>query len=207
MHSISWPTLLASALVAILTTLAVEYFAKPGLEARKDRIVEKGQEKRNAIKQIIRLYHLLTDLRISYGKSEVFRGRPEWDDVMRERVRKMSIEIGELEGSLFQTIRMPSQVHDEWIHTTAIIYGFSRLFLVIQDLPENRWQEIEAATESLANYGDLLTTSKWDVWRRRKLIEQIKSSPLYTEALNDRNRYKASEENASVSSSQQDETA
>jgi hypothetical protein len=44
MHSILWASILASAGVALVTTLLVEYLAKPGLEARKDRIIENRRE-------------------------------------------------------------------------------------------------------------------------------------------------------------------
>jgi hypothetical protein len=52
MHSVLWASILASAGVALIVTLVVEYFAKPGLEARKDRILEDRREKRAAIKGI-----------------------------------------------------------------------------------------------------------------------------------------------------------
>lgn len=52
MHSILWASILASAGVAVVTTLAIEYLAKPGLEARKDRILEKRREQRAAINEM-----------------------------------------------------------------------------------------------------------------------------------------------------------
>jgi hypothetical protein len=39
-------TVLVSALVAAVVTLGIEYFAKPSLEARKDRIVERARRRR-----------------------------------------------------------------------------------------------------------------------------------------------------------------
>jgi hypothetical protein len=46
-------TVLTSALVAAVVTLSIEYFAKPGLEARKDRIVER-QKRRRAVLEHVR---------------------------------------------------------------------------------------------------------------------------------------------------------
>src|SRR5437016_5681134 len=47
MHSILWASLLASAGVALVTTLLIEYLAKPGLEARR-RAYDTGGQNRPA---------------------------------------------------------------------------------------------------------------------------------------------------------------
>ena len=52
MHLVLWASLLASAGVAAVTTLLVEYLAKPWLEARKDRILDKGRQQRTALNDI-----------------------------------------------------------------------------------------------------------------------------------------------------------
>lgn len=49
MHSVLWAGILASAGVTLVTTLAVENLAKPGLEACKERILENNREWRTAV--------------------------------------------------------------------------------------------------------------------------------------------------------------
>lgn len=58
MHSTLWASIFASAVVAVVTTLLVEYLAKPGLEARKERILESKRERRTALKNIDRATYL-----------------------------------------------------------------------------------------------------------------------------------------------------
>ena len=58
MHSILWASILASAGVALVTTLLVEYLAKPGLEARKERILEDKRARRVSVKGILRAWFI-----------------------------------------------------------------------------------------------------------------------------------------------------
>jgi hypothetical protein len=58
-------SILASAGVALVTTLLVEYLAKPSLEVRKDRILETNRDKRKAIKGIWQVHCLLGELQLN----------------------------------------------------------------------------------------------------------------------------------------------
>ena len=62
MHSVLWASILASAGVAIVTTLLVEYLAKPGLEARKERILEDRRQQRTALNNMKQSLYLATRL-------------------------------------------------------------------------------------------------------------------------------------------------
>src|ERR1035438_6660739 len=45
-----WASILAAAAVSVVTTLLVEYLAKPWLELRKDRILEADQRRREVLR-------------------------------------------------------------------------------------------------------------------------------------------------------------
>lgn len=100
MHSVLWASIFASAGVALVTTLLVEYFAKPGLEARKDRILESSRERRTAIKQIRQVYFLVAD---------IYAHRPE-NEVLRQRAHKIALDIERLMDGVFQVINVPQPV-------------------------------------------------------------------------------------------------
>lgn len=55
MPTISWDTVVTAAATAVFVTLAVEYFAKPRLEARKERILDALRARRELLTLITRL--------------------------------------------------------------------------------------------------------------------------------------------------------
>jgi hypothetical protein len=71
MHSILLASILASAGVALVTTLLVEYLAKPWLEARKERILDKSRQRRAALTNFLRTINLANRL-----LTATFAGRP-----------------------------------------------------------------------------------------------------------------------------------
>jgi hypothetical protein len=108
MHSILWASILASAGVAVVTTLLVEYLAKPGLEARKDRILEDRRQKRSALKDIKRCSSLARQLYV-WGRARA-EGADEITVALKEQAQKMAEEIDELAKRAYGPIKVPASV-------------------------------------------------------------------------------------------------
>jgi hypothetical protein len=177
MRTVSWPTLLASALVALVVTLLIEYLAKPGLEARKDRIVENSREQRSALKSLDRATNLAGALHSSYflAKLATITYPPEATKVLAERAHKMAADVEELLSKAFEEIDVPEWMVRDWGTTIAIVTGFPLLFNNTKtDPPEEAWEEFDKAAAHLDDFVALLTTSKWRLWRRHKLTTKIK---------------------------------
>ena len=80
MHSVLWASILASAGVALVTTLLVEYLAKPWLEARKDRIVEKNRDQRKGIKDVWQAVIYTVRLQVHIDRVDTGAVLPEYID-------------------------------------------------------------------------------------------------------------------------------
>jgi hypothetical protein len=172
MHSISWPTLLASAVVALATTLLVEYLAKPWLEARKDRILDKGRQHRTALNGVKRSTLLLYRLM-------VYRNNPQMIHLMNERIARVMAEVEENMLTAFGFMNIPQSVGKQWDDTTSALNAYSLAFpTVMQNPPDDYWTDLYAAFCQLRNFEMLLSISKWHVLRRRKLVSEIKSFDL-----------------------------
>jgi hypothetical protein len=203
-HSVVWASALASAFVAIVTTLVVEYIAKPGLEARKERILEDRRQQRKVLRNLDRCTFLAGRL---IGLAQLKPGEYDQEimNAQKDEAGKMVAEIEGIAVNTFEVMNVPAWIDDDLRKTIGAVGAFSLGLKVKGHAPKEAWGTFDSATDRLDDFIALFATSKWHALRRRKLIRKIKSSPLYTEALNDRNRYR--EENASVSSSHQDETA
>lgn len=167
MGSIFWASLIASSIIAALTTLIVEYVAKPRLEARKDRILETFRERRIALKDVKKAAHLAGRLS-TYKHGD---GLPE----LAERANKIAEELDSLTVSVYEALYAPEDVEDEWSRVTASINGFTITFRRTKP-DEKSWKEFGAATDLLQPFAILFSTPRWK-WRRRKiLIRNIKAA-------------------------------
>jgi hypothetical protein len=187
MHSVSWPSILASALVALVVTLVVEYLAKPGLEARKDRIIEYNREQRAALRDIRRAAYLAFSLcnrskRIGYKTTVT-----EAADYINEEALKMAQEIEELVENSRTIVDVPTWMYDEWVESADRIVAFVtalRLapglpgFYVGSKAPDEMWATFHAAAIRLNDLPTWRETSNWRFRRKRKLAMKIKLSPL-----------------------------
>jgi hypothetical protein len=115
-------SLIASAAVAIATTLVVEYAAKPTLEARKERILDKARSSRTLLTQL-----LMLESRISILPDELRPGFRE----QKEAVNRISDEIRELAATnpLMMTV-LPSEIGTmvmiECGHIVGFLVGYKR---------------------------------------------------------------------------------
>lgn len=168
MHSILWASLIGSAGVAVVTTLLVEYLAKPGLEARKDRILEDRREQRAALYDLKRVTHLLPRLAIyTDGASKGL--------ISVENLMKLREEFSECTARPYDVIDPPNKLTDEWLDTMLIMHRFA-VTKPDTALPAEVEEKFSLAFLRATFFDVYFSTAKWHLWRRRKLVKKIKSS-------------------------------
>jgi hypothetical protein len=179
MHSILWASILASAGVALVTTLLVEYLAKPSLEARKDRILEDRRQQRDALKSLDRCVFLAGGLHLSYRmkRSKLAASHPELANVLSGDTEITVAEIGKLIASAHEAIEVPAWVYEEWTAAAGMIMSFSTVLRAEGQPGQDTWKDFYCAVYQTEDFLKLLTTSKWHLRRRYKLMKKIKSSP------------------------------
>jgi hypothetical protein len=102
MHSILWVSVGVSAGVAIITTVLIDFLFKPGLEARKERILEKKRDKRNAIKGIWQAYGLLGQLQLN--KNHAPYKNPE------QYLHTATEQVSQKVDAAFDVLKIPDSV-------------------------------------------------------------------------------------------------
>lgn len=163
-----WASIVASATVAVITTLLVEYLAKPRLEVRKDRILERSQRRRTALRGLERA------LTIS-GRLLALRDK-QGTQLFRDRAIQFAAEVTLLVVEAHYELEAPAPLNDGWNETAAAAEAF--LLLLQNDVPTvEAWDDFDAKTDKLGLYADLFTTPRWRWWNRRKLTQRITSLP------------------------------
>lgn len=170
MHSILWASILASAGVALATTLLVEYLAKPGLEVRKDSILESDRQRRASIKAIKASHFLRFNLREGGVNLEKEGYNYEW-------AKQRTAELEKLLMDLYQTTDIPQSVSRQWSRAVGTVISAAVGFQSPDPrrISEEYWDKFNSASRCLDIFAQLLATSKWHPWRRRKLIREINS--------------------------------
>lgn len=168
-HSVVWASVLASAFVAAVVTMVVEYFAKPGLEARKDRILDKGRQQRTALNGVRRSTILIHRL-------QTYRRVPGGVGLLKDRINRATADLEQYMIAAFETLNVPESISSEWEYTTSAIDAFATVFRTLP-ATDNVRLKLDAAFAQLRDFEMLFTTSKWHPRRRRELIRKIRSSP------------------------------
>jgi len=176
-HSVVWASVIASVFFAAFVTLLIEYFAKPGLEARKDRILDKGRQRRDAINGTRRA-NLLAFRFLTY------KDHPKMVEATSVQADRIAAEIAERTLTAFEYIDVPKSISREWEYVTSSMNAYATTFpaytialpAASPDIPGEYWEGLKEALLQLKDFEDLFFTTKWHPWRRRKLIKKIKSS-------------------------------
>ncbi len=179
MHDVLWASIVASAGVALVTTLLVEYLAKPWLEARKERILEDRRQQRTAVRDIRRAAQLGEILYINcsegkpQGRGDRKRKRAA---LLREELNTIAAELEGLVKGSWGIMEVPEWMCDEWIDATAYVRGYSARIRVGDSLSDDELDDFEDAVRWLWIFAGWFEMPKW--YRRlgkRKLMEVMRS--------------------------------
>jgi len=172
MHSVLWYSIVASALVAVITTLLVEYLAKPGLEARRERIVEEKRGRRNAMRGILQALSLLE--RLQNHKE----GTPR--SVSRDYLVAITGKFTERIETASDALKIPESLDGEWARIAAAIETFEFAVQAGQP-PAEAWKMLKSVTHELELFYHYLRVSRWRCLYRRRVLRELISYPHYEE--------------------------
>lgn len=153
-----------SAGVAAAVTLAIEYLAKPSLEARKDRILAAWRNVRQLQACVQHLYRSVIYLRsepIWQGSLELVEAELDKCDSLNERITDLTVEA---------MPKIPRGLPERLIATTGFVKGATlrvRQGLADAEPPEHhieRFRQVEPVVEACVQY--------FDVPRRKGLARQ-----------------------------------
>ena len=171
-HSVVWASVVASVFVAAFVTLVIEYLAKPRLEVRKERILEKSREQRKAISELRRALNIANRLPAFKGQS------PQIADLMGDHIKRNAVELQERTFGASGFKPVPQSISHEWEYALSSMNAFATTLSVdLQYMPDGFWEQFEEAFSQMRNFYRLLTTSRWHPLRRSKLIRRIAASP------------------------------
>lgn len=94
--SIAWDTVATAGATAVFVTLAVEYLAKPGMEARKERILEDARLRRDLVTAIMDLTLSASFLLIDIPPEASAEVKQSLRDERRRHYERMSARINAL---------------------------------------------------------------------------------------------------------------
>jgi hypothetical protein len=177
-HSVVWASVIASVFFAAFVTLLIEYFAKPGLEARKERILENRREQRTAIKNAKRAAYLADRLRHTDHQVKGDYINARWKDFLRGEEKDLMAEIEELAENGFVTLYLGSAFNDTFSEALYSLSQFPKLYRANIDIDNEHWEQITFFAKMVDDFATLLTTSKWHPMRRQRLVRKISSSYL-----------------------------
>lgn len=149
MDDFIWHSLATPVLVALATTLVVEYAAKPRLEARKARIIRSRTEVDEFVYAAQRI-GLLTG---ALPDSEQLKATPELDEYARQAIEELDVAVGEASLGLSRLSIRYASAHAEHIAKTAIFLGFLRGRCRRSGAdPERHVDELKAAASELEHF-------------------------------------------------------
>jgi hypothetical protein len=167
MHSILWTSILASAGVALVTTLLVEYLAKPWLEVRKDRILENSRARRKAIDGLGQSYALMFRLVASTDKAAPIIDPA--DQMAKDLINHVVFAD--------TTIRAPRSIGLDWHETVFTLRAFAYAFYDGRPTAEIL-ERFQTVSRRLKCFQELFKMSRWHLWRRYRLMGEIRSLSL-----------------------------
>jgi len=176
-HFVVWASVTASVFAAAVITLVIEYLAKPGLEARKERILEDRRQQRIVLRSLDRCTFLAGRL---IGLAQLKSGEYDYE-IMRAQKEDATTMIAEMEGlalNAFGAMKVRAWMDAELGQAIGAVGAFSVGFSVKGRAPKEAWEKFESAIDGLDDFLALFATSRWHLWRRRRLIRKIKSSPM-----------------------------
>jgi hypothetical protein len=134
-----WASILASATVALVTTLLIEYLAKPWLEVRKDRILARSQQRRTVLRGLERACFIA-------GRLTAFRDQQSIE-LFRDRAIRFAVEAEPLVMAAHDELEAPSKLAGDWMDTAAAVEGFM-VWLRTETPPDEVWNDFAEKLKS-----------------------------------------------------------
>jgi hypothetical protein len=179
MHSILWASVGVSAGVAIITTVLIDFLFKPGLEARKDRILEKRRDKRAAMVNLRRATRLVNNLKLfASGALMQFAGQIENPALVRERMDNLMAELSECIVKVHTTIDIPNEVFEQWATLGTMTQLVTEVFHLRPMNDEALVDLLDYLFRLLQFFNRYLAAPKWNLRRRQHLRDEISSLML-----------------------------
>ena len=165
MSHVLWASIAASAVVAAVITLVIEYLAKPWLEARKERILEEIRRRRTLVRG---LGHAawLSEAIVAMQPAQERRQ-------FRDRTIRHAAEAQPLVLAGVQELDVPDALFDEWQLSTVRLVNFTER-VQLEMPPEEMWENLKVAAAKVARCAELFAMSRWHWRRRRRLIREIR---------------------------------
>jgi hypothetical protein len=165
MHMAGFDTVLVSALTSAGVTLAIEWMAKPRLEARKERILDRSRARREIIRQL----SIMVIKGASLNSADMSTLSAPERRLMQAKLDEMRDEViaaARTIESLFPTVarKTDPQIRDVMTYTIGMAQGIA----MSEKLRSQAGAEI-VAISSLAL--DLYYARWWQARKRRKLLE------------------------------------
>jgi hypothetical protein len=171
-------TLLLSAGIAATTTLLIEYAAKPRLEARKDRIVEKYRDANETYRELATLRARLDDVRFSLMfpiqiPVDTLRGLSDDSSSFLLRLqRRSAFYPSAVYGLLlFALVNVRSFAYAASLPLKALEEGNPRQTEFLKETI----RQINRLSDSFTLPADYIRTPRWRWIRRRRLYRLIET--------------------------------
>ncbi|MFI6065813.1 hypothetical protein ACIA47_11165 [Micromonospora sp. NPDC051227] len=161
-----WASVWASAAVAAFTTLLIEYLAKPWLEVRKERILERDRRRRSALNGLRRALFLT-------GRILALRDE-QGHESFRERASSIAVDIEPLVMAAIEDLDVSEKLEEDWNDATGAMVAAA--VIAHQEAPsEQVWNGLDLASDKVDLFADLLSTPRWRWWRRRAFVRKIRA--------------------------------
>lgn len=155
--------LLASALVAAVVTMLIEYIAKPGMEARKERILEGTRVTRSTIAELQLAQHLFSKLsaaRHQDSPMQSFESEPE----MRARIVRTIDPV--MEAAASGKVRTsPAARHASMAYVA-----------VVEFWRDDFGGDDESNAQTVVEFAQLAITAMRTPWWRRRQLSSIQDT-------------------------------
>lgn len=164
-------SLFASALVAVLTTLLVEYLAKPRLEARKERILDEARGRRAVLTKLRLTAFLFKRLHESMHQDSPMQAFED-PDVIRDRIR--STIDPTVEVAMGGDFGLSSSEHTSLMAYVAMLEFW-------RDEPIDFEQNSDMVVDCLDLATKALDTPSWRFLANRRIRRQAQSLASFAE--------------------------
>ena len=169
-----WLTAFVSALTAGIVTLAIEYAAKPWLDARKHRILELSKLRRDAVRDLRRANYLCDQVR-------EYRDHLNWEEL---RI-KFTAQLKELEPLLERLAEqtpdiLAKRLQNALLVPSAQVAACASLTAQKDATLADMWSVFDPAAIGLKDLYGYLTTERWRWLKRRKLAAELELSATET---------------------------